>query len=323
MLTIILFIVGFFLVIKGADLLVDGGASIAKKLKISDLAVGLTIVAFGTSAPELAVNVFSALKGTTDIAISNALGSNMFNIMLILGISAIIYPLKVTKGTVWKEIPFSLLAAVLIGVMANDIFFDGSTFSALTRIDGIVLLAFFVIFLYYTYGMSKDLSNTGNTEASTIKLMSGLKSTLYILLGMAGLITGGHFVVEGAIFIAKNLGLSDSLIGLTIVAAGTSAPELAASAVAAYKKNADIAVGNCVGSNIFNIFLVLGTTSIIKPLPFSMNNNTDVLVVIYASIILFVSAFVGRKHVIDRWQGVFLVFSYLAYMTFVILREVL
>ena len=319
MLTYILFIIGFIALIKGADLLVNGASAIAKKLKVSDLVIGLTVVAFGTSMPELFVNIFASLSGNSAIAIGNILGSNIANILLILGISAIIFPLKVTKGTVWKEIPMSLLAALLMGVMANDYLIDQINNNALTRTDGLALIAFFIIFLYYTFGIAK---NETNTDSVSVNKNYGLfKSVWLILLGLAGLVIGGQWIVNGAIAIAGLLGVSQSLIGLTIVAVGTSLPELATSAMAAYRKNADIAVGNIVGSNIFNIFWILGLSSIIKPLPFQPTNNLDIGMTIFSTFLLFLWMFVGKKRILQRWQGLSFISLYTGYIIFLILQD--
>jgi len=316
MLTYLLFVVGFGILIKGADWLVDGASSLAKRLKIPVIVIGLTIVAFGTSAPELIVNIFASAQGRTEIAIGNILGSNIFNIFLILGISAIIFPLAVKKNTVWKEIPLSLLAAVALGLMANDVLLDGATTSAITRIDGLMLLAFFIIFLWYIYGISK----CEGEEEIKIKEIGVPKSLLFIGLGLVCLIFGGKWIVDGAVQLATALGVSESLIGLTIVAAGTSLPELATSAVAAYKHNADIAVGNIVGSNIFNIFLILGVSSIIRPLPFRETSNIDILMTVAASLALFAFMFIGKKKFLERWQGVFFVLVFISYITFLIIK---
>ncbi|OGF26385.1 sodium:proton exchanger [Candidatus Falkowbacteria bacterium RIFOXYB2_FULL_34_18] len=315
MLTYILFIIGFVILIKGANLLVDGAASIANKLKISSIVIGLTIVAFGTSAPEFIVNIFASVQGNTEIAIGNILGSNIANILLILGISAIIYPLATQKNTVWKEIPLSLLAAIILGVLANDTLIDGGIYSGLTRIDGIVLLSFFIIFLYYTFGIAKVSGENNDLE---IKQLSNLKSTIYIIGGLLGLIIGGKWIVDGAIKIAELFNVSQSLIGLTVVAIGTSLPELATSAVAAYKRQTDIAIGNIVGSNIFNIFWILGASALIRPLPFSRNSDLDIIMTILASLILFIIMFVGKKHTIERWQGILMVLLYIGYVAFLI-----
>lgn len=319
MLTYIFLIAGFILLIKGANFLVDGSSSIAKKLKIPSIVIGLTVVAFGTSAPEFIVNIFASIKGTAEIAIGNVLGSNILNILLILGISSMIYPLAVKKNTVWKEIPLSLLAAILVGVLANDKLIDDGTFTGLTRIDGIVFLCFFILFLYYTFEISKIKEKS--SENSRVKEFSYFKSTAYIIGGLAGLIIGGKLIVEAAVEIAASLNVSEALIGLTIVAAGTSLPELATSAVAAYKKQCDIAVGNIVGSNIFNVFWVLGVSAIIRPLPFGPDLNIDIVVTILASVILFLTMFIGRRHVLERWQGVLMVVVYIGYLVFLINRQ--
>lgn len=318
MIEYIILIAGFALLVKGADLLVDGASSLARKFGISTLVIGLTIVAFGTSAPELIVNIFASIRGNTDIAIGNILGSNIANILLILGISSIITPLSIVKGTVWKEIPLSLLAIVVVAIMANDFVIDGRSFSELTRIDGLVLVSFFVIFLYYTYGISKVESGK---ESAQIKDRPLFKSVLMIVAGLAGLIIGGKWIVDATIEIAQNLGISQAIIGLTIVAVGTSLPELATSAVAAYKKNTDIAVGNIVGSNIFNIFWILGISAVINPLPFSSLLMRDVLVTIFATILLFVFMFLGKRHTLERWQGFGFIALYVGYIALLIAQE--
>ncbi|MBS3945794.1 MAG: calcium/sodium antiporter [Melioribacter sp.] len=315
MLTYILFIIGFYILIKGADLLVDGSASIAKKLSISNIVIGLTIVAFGTSAPELIVNIFASVQGNTEIAIGNVLGSNIANILLILGIAAIIYPISAKKNTVLKEIPFSLLAALLVAITANDMLIDGNTTSAITRIDGLVFIGFFIIFLYYTFSITKSDTDINETP---VKELSNTKSLLYILTGLIGLVVGGKWIVDGAVKIAESFNVSQSLIGLTVVAVGTSLPELATSAVAAYKKQTDIAIGNVVGSNIFNVFWILGVSAIIRPLPFNITSNADLFVNILASIILFFAMYVGKKHVLERWQGVILLLFYISYITYLV-----
>ncbi len=317
MIEIILLIIGFVLLIKGADLLVNGASSIARSLKISDLAIGLTVVAFGTSMPELFVNIMASIRGDAGIAMGNILGSNIANILLILGISSIIFPLSVTKGTVWKEIPLSLLAALMLGVLANDHLIDKSEFSGLTRIDGLVLISFFIIFLYYSFSIAKRVE--GMDELVPSKKYGMVKSSLLVIIGLIGLALGGKLIVEGAVYIASALGVTQSFIGVTVVAVGTSLPELATSAMAAYKKNAEIAVGNVVGSNIFNIFWVLGLSSLIKPIPFQARNNIDVSVVILSSVLLFVTMFTGKKHLLDKWEGITFVVLYVSYITFLII----
>lgn len=318
MLTYLLFILGFVLLIKGADLLVDGASAVARRFRISPLVIGLTIVAFGTSAPELIVNLFASFQGNTEIAIGNILGSNIANILLILGISALIYPVTAQKSTLWKEIPFSLLAALSVGVLANDAWIDGAGFSALTRIDGLILLGFFVVFLYYIGSIMRAVHDEPTSEAP--KTMTATRSIVFILVGLLALVIGGKWIVDGAVTIAVALGISQSLIALTIVAVGTSLPELATSVVAAYKKQSDIAIGNVVGSNIFNIFFILGTSAVIRPLPFLANSAFDVLMTIGASIILFTLLFIGKKMVVDRWQGALMVLIYCGYVVFLVIR---
>jgi len=314
----VLLVIGFVLLIKGADLLVDGASSMARRFHVSDLVIGLTVVAFGTSTPELFVNIIASFRGTTDIAIGNVLGSNICNVFLILGVSSMIYPLSVTKGTVWKEIPLSLLAALLLGILANDHLIDKRDPSALTRVDGLVFLSFFIIFLYYSFSTAKRIE--GMEDHVPSKEYGLGKSLLLVTLGLIGLTLGGKWIVGGAVHLAPRLGMSQSLVGLTIVAVGTSLPELATSAMAAYKKNAEIAVGNVVGSNIFNIFFVLGISSVIKSLPFQTKNHVDIGVVILASIFLFFAMFTGKKRSLDRWEGIIFLALYAGYIIFVIIQ---
>jgi cation:H+ antiporter len=317
--TYLLFIAGFVLLIKGAYFLVDGASAIARRFNVSDLVIGLTVVAFGTSTPELFVNIIASAKGNTDLAIGNILGSNIANVFLILGVSSIIYPLKVNKGTVWKEIPFSLLAALVLGFMANDRLIDQKNYSALTRIDGLILLSFFAIFMYYSYGIAGEIE--GVEQHVQMEHKSTAASCFYIGAGLAALIFGGKWIVDGAVVIAKNFGMSESLIGLTVVAVGTSLPELATSAAAAHRRNAEIAVGNVVGSNIFNIFFVLGISSIIKPLPFHIKDNLDIGVAILSSLLLFLFMFTGKKRSLDRWEGAVFLVLYAAYIVFLLIKK--
>jgi cation:H+ antiporter len=314
----ILLVIGFALLIKGADWLVDGASSIARRFNVSDLVIGLTVVAFGTSSPELFVNIIASLKGNTEIAIGNVLGSNIANTFLILGISSIIYPLTVGTGTVWKEIPLSLLAAIVLGILANDQLIDKREFSVLTRIDGLVFLSFFAVFMYYSVNIAKKIK--GMEEHVPAKEYGFIKALLLVLFGLFGLALGGQWIIDGAVYMALSLGMSQSLAGLTIVAVGTSLPELATSAVAAKKRNVEIAIGNVVGSNIFNIFFVLGISSVVKPLPFNIKSNIDVGVVIFASLLLLACMFTGKKHSLDRWEGVIFVVFYTVYITYLIIR---
>jgi len=310
----LLFLPGFYLLIKGADILVEGASSLAKRLKVSDLVIGLTIVALGTSAPELAVNISASYKGQTGIAISNVLGSNIANILLILGVSSIIRNVTVKENTVWKEIPFSLLAAIIVFLQANDVFFGAGTKNQISRNDGLEMLAFFIIFLYYIFSIAKE-ENIFEDEIPKLQLSLG-KSIIYIIIGLILLPLGSDWVVNGAVRVAKFFGISEAYIGLTIVAIGTSLPEMATSIVAAYKKNSDISIGNVVGSNIFNVFLILGISSVIRPLEFSTKNNVDVVMTVLASLILFFSLFVGKKHEVERSQGILFLLIYIIYLIF-------
>lgn len=309
--------VGLLLLVKGADWLVDGASSLATRLGVAPIVIGLTIVAFGTSMPELVVNLFASWSGNTDIAIGNVVGSNIVNILLILGIAGCICPLAVKSNTVWKEVPMALLAAALVWVMANDGVLAGNGPDRLDRIDGIALLAFFIIFLYYTFGISKVESGS----AETVEKLPVGRSWLLVLGGITALAVGGKFSVDGAVIIAQGLGVSERIIGLTIVAIGTSLPELLTSAVAAYKKNADIAVGNVVGSNIFNVFWILGLSASIRPLPFMPQNGFDVLVAVGATFLLFIAMFVGKRHMLERWQAATFIMLYVAYLTSLVLWQ--
>lgn len=317
--TYFLFIIGFVLLIKGADLLVDGASAIAKRLHVSDLIIGLTVVAFGTSLPELAVNIFAGTKGNTGLAIGNVLGSNIANVLLILGVATVIRPLTIKSVTVWKEIPFSLLAAILVFILANDKFIDHKEWMLLSRIDGLVLICFFVIFVFYIFE-SMRIARPAEISQLPEKPMSTMRSIIYVALGIVFLVLGGNWIVTNAVAIARKFQVSENLIGLSIIAIGTSLPELATSAVAAYKKNADIAVGNVVGSNIFNIFFVLAISAIIRPLPFQHSCNYDIGLVVLSSLLLFAFIFIGKKHLLERWQGALFLVLYFVYLAYIIKR---
>lgn len=317
MLTYILFVIGLVLLIFAANWLVEGSSSLAKRLNIPDLIIGLTIVAFGTSTPELVVNLYAGSSGQTDIAIGNVVGSNIFNVLFILGLAAILKPVNAHVNTTWKEIPLALLAALVLGICANDIFFDGATRSHLTRTDGLIMLAFFAIFMYYIV----DVARNSKEQGEQVNVIPLWKSLLYIALGLAGLIFGGQWIVEGAVVMAKAAGLSEAVIGLTIVAAGTSLPELATSAVAAYKGNSDIALGNVVGSNIFNIFFILGITSTLYDLPFRPEANIDILMNIFTSLLLFIFLFTGSGRRINRIEGGIFIIIYIAYVVYLLMQQ--
>ncbi len=316
-LSIFLVLIGLAVLIVGGESLVRGASSIAKRLKVAPIVIGLTIVAFGTSAPELAVNLFSAFKGSTDIAVGNVVGSNIANILLILGISALIRSLKVQKNTTWKEIPLALLGIVLVYIFGNDVFFDGGSTNILTRTDGFALMALFLIFMYYTFGITKVTENTGADE---VKMYTWIHSILLTIGGLIGLVFGGKLLVDNAIVLAELAGMSEALIGLTIVAVGTSLPELVTSIIAVKHGHDDLAIGNIVGSNIFNVFWILGLTSTILPLPISNAVQIDILVNIGASLLLFFFMFVHTKHRLNRWQGAMFVLLYVGYVGYLVMR---
>lgn len=323
---------GFILLIKGADWLVDGATSIAKRMGVSDLMIGLTVVSFGTSAPELIVNIIASLQGNADIAIGNIVGSNISNTLLILGVTALIAPLAVQRSTVLKEIPFMLLASATLLIMANDHIVDGYPLSELSRSDGLAFIGFFIIFLYYTFGIRHNgvEDEDGHSKAhKPVWKASGL-----FICGLIGLGIGGNLAVEGAVSIALMIGISEALVGLTVVALGTSLPELAASIVAARKGNADIAVGNIVGSNIFNIFWILGISAIIKPLPFQPALNSDLLTVLASTVLLFFLIHNGGLHrrlllwwqqekdyTLKRYEGAILFAGYVLYIGYIVYRD--
>lgn len=316
---ILLLIIGLIILVVGGDLFVRGAASVAKKWKVSTIVIGLTVVAFGTSAPELIVNIFSAVQGASDLAVGNVLGSNISNILLVLGIAALVRPLTVKEGTTWKEIPLGVLAVVVFFFLVNDdMFNNGGSVNFLSRSDGLVLISFFVIFLTYTFGLSK-----AEGEHEDIKAYSWLLSTVYLIVGIVALTFGGKLMVDNGVLLARLAGLSELFIGLTITAVGTSLPELATSVIAAYRGHVDLAVGNVVGSNIFNILWVLGLTPVISPMVISPEVNTDIFVALGAAALLFVFMFTGgrfRRHKLQRVEAVFFLAMYVGYIGFVVMR---
>lgn len=319
LLTITLLLVGFVILIKGADFLVGGASSVAKKYNISNIAIGLTVVSFGTSTPELLVSITSSLKGYNSAAFGNIIGSNNFNLLFILGVAGIIYPLVVLRNTVRYEVPLSLLAIVVLYVLVNDVAFWGAEANVLSRVDALILLGFFTFFMFYVY---RTMTNaTDLDQGESIKLYSTPISIGLVVLGLSLLVGGGTMVVDNAIEIAKYYGLSDKLIGLTILAAGTSLPELATSAVAAYKKNTDIAIGTVIGSNIFNIFFILAATGLVQPLQFDDAMNFDIYVLATATVVLMIFMFTLNKNKLDRWEAVLMLLSYIAYTVYLIGME--
>lgn len=313
---ILLLLIGLVLLVKGADWLVDGASVLAKKRNVSDLAIGLTIVAFGTSAPELVVNVVAASGNYPDIVFGNIIGSNNFNLFVILGLSGLIIPLSVQSSTVWKEIPYSLFAAIVVLVMVNNFLLSGGM--DISRMDAGILLVLFAAFLYY---VATQLKTEEGGEKMEVKDYSQLKIWTLILIGLGGLVLGGKLVVDNAVSMAQSLGVSEKIIGLTIVAAGTSLPELATSVVAAYRKNTDIAIGNIIGSNIFNLLLILGVSGLVRPLEFNPSFNTDIYILMGGTIFLFLAMFTGKRKKLDRWEAFILLATYLLYTGYLVGME--
>lgn len=315
MVNILLLLVGFAALIIGADKLVDGASNLAQRLGIPNIVIGLTIVAFGTSAPELVVNVFAAVEGSTEMVLGNVIGSNLFNVLGILGICAIINPLTVENNTTWLEIPLSLLAAVAVWIVANDVLLDETSTNLITRTDGLILLLFFAIFLVYNITLSQKTSDDAEIEA---KHYTYIKSAIFIALGLAGLVIGGRLIVNSAVNIAQMFGMSERVIGLTIVSIGTSLPELATSVVAVRRKNVDIAIGNVVGSNIFNIFFVLGVSTVVNSVPVQAASFVDIALNIFAGLLLFIFLFTGQGRRLERWEGIIFLSLYIAYIIYLL-----
>ena len=319
MLDIVFLIGGLALILLGANGLTDGAAAVAKRFHISDLVIGLTIVAFGTSAPELVISTMAALGGSAEMAIGNMVGSNIFNVLAIIGVTAMVMPIKVGEGTMSKEIPLVILCSFVLAFMANDVILDGGSRNIISRIDGLVLLGFFLIFMRYTFAIAR--SGNAEEEETKIKEMPIWKSALFIAGGLAGLIYGGQLFVDGASGIASSLGVSESIIGLTIVAGGTSLPELATSVTAALKKNPGIAIGNVIGSCLFNIFFVLGVSATISPLSLGGINNVDMVVLVSSAILFWLVGWFFKKRTITRVEGALLVICYIAYTAYLIAQQ--
>lgn len=312
----LILIVTLAVITYGANLLTMGAVAIAQRFKISSLTIGLTIVAFGTSAPELAVSLASSLSGSPDMALGNVIGSNVANILLIGGLTALVYPLSVQRSTMYYEIPFMVFISLLLFVFLQDQWVWGSI-PILSRIDGGVFLLLFTLFMLYTFKISKG-KYSETTEESIPSSMGWIKAILFFLLGLSMLILGGKFFVSSAVIIAQAMGVSEAVIGLTIVAVGTSLPELATSMVAAFRKQSDIAIGNIVGSNIFNILLILGTTSVVSPVKALEIKSLDYGLLLLSSVLLFLFSSVFGKARISRIEGGILLLVYGAYITLMI-----
>ncbi|MEO0237074.1 MAG: calcium/sodium antiporter [candidate division WOR-3 bacterium] len=314
----IIFLISLLVLIKSADFFVAGSSSIAKHFNVSQMVIGLTLVSMGTSLPEFVINIISSFSKHNEIVLGNIIGSNISNILLILGISGLINPIVVKKNTTYKEIPFSFFAAFILFIFLNDKFINGSNFSnSLSKSEGIVLLIFFVCFLYYVIKIVK----VEPVVEENIKVFSFKKSLVFIVLGMVFLFISAKFLVSSAIFIARFLRISEAFISLTVVAIGTSLPELVTSAVASYKKNSDIAIGNIIGSNIFNNLFILGISSVINNVEYKTFFNFDLSVLLYSTFLLFGLMFLGKKHSLGKKGSFFMLISYIVYLYLITLRK--
>jgi cation:H+ antiporter len=315
-------VVGLVLVIKGADFLVNGASTIARRLRISEFIIGLTVVSFGTSLPELIISLVSGAEGKTDLIIGNIVGSNIANVLLVLGVAAMIRSLPAANNTVTKEIPFTMIASIVLVFLLNDWFLGDEDTLALTRGDSVILTIFFVLFIAYTASIVRGGNGDEQEWVEQVEHHKPFRSGLEIVGGMVALYFGGDMaVMKGAVPIAESWGMSEAFIGLTVIAIGTSLPELATSAVAAYKNNVDIAVGNVVGSNIFNILFVLGVNSAVGPIAFNSDLNIDLAIMVTTTVLLLVFMYVGRpRRTIHRYEGAAFFVCYVAYIAFVITR---
>ncbi|WP_010194056.1 calcium/sodium antiporter [Bacillus sp. m3-13] len=317
--TYLILLVGFALLIKGADYFVEGSSKIAQTLRVSPMLIGLTIVAFGTSAPEASVSFIAAFEGNSDVAIGNVVGSNIFNVTFILGVTALVFPLAVQNDTIRKEIPFALLGAVSLLILISDVQLQYSEFNLITRTEGILLLLFFAVFLYYVFEMARNSRGKTENENPNVVEPSWMKNIVFTIGGLAGIVFGGYLVVENSIQIALSLGMSETLVGLTIVAVGTSLPELVTSVTAALKKQTEIALGNIVGSNIFNIFFILGASASIHPLAVDPKIFLDMWLMIFVTLLLLIIS--RTHHKISRIEGTILAIIYIVYLAFIIFRN--
>jgi cation:H+ antiporter len=317
LLTITFLVIGLGLLLKGGDWLVSGSSTLARRYGLSELVIGLTIVAFGTSAPELVVSTLAAIDSHPEIALGNVIGSNNFNLFIILGLAGMLSPLSVQESTIRKEIPASLLAALLLLLLGNN-FFTGTTDFMISRTDASILLICFAAFLIY---ISKNIKQTKQIKTQAPKSTQLVKTILLIALGLVALVAGGDMVVTSAIKLAYTFNLSEKIIGLTIVAAGTSLPELATSLVAIRKKSSDIAIGNVIGSNIFNIYLIIGTGGMITPINSSQPFNTDLWLLIGGTSLLLLAMLTGKKKQLDRWEAIILLAIYAVYIVYTTIQD--
>lgn len=330
----ILFVVlGLVLILVGAGWLTDGASAIARRLGLSDLIIGLTVVSFGTSMPEWIISFTASCEGNAPLAVGNVVGSNIFNILAIIGLSALLRPITVGKEVLVTQIPFVILSSAVLLTLCNAGFIDAGGANMITRSDGIILILFFVIFLWHTIhealkqrseeeklGAPAAAQASGETAAPA-KEMSALKSWLMLFAGLAMLLFGGNLFVDGASGLAKGLGVSDGVIGLTIAAIGTSLPELATSAAAALKGQNGIAVGNVIGSNVFNIFFVLGSAAAVAPLTLGSIGNFDLLTLMGASLLFWIFGWFFSKRTFNRYEGALMLLLYIAYMTITVVKS--
>lgn len=312
-------IAGFVLLLKGADWLVDGASSIAKRHRVSDLSIGLTIVAFGTSLPELIVSVFAAVNGSPEIALGNVIGSNIVNTLLVLGVAAIITPLVFQKNTTLREVPLNVIATLTVAALLNDALWNPASSSALSRGDGALLMFLFVVFLWYIFTTGRMKQRVSNQDL--YDRLPYVRSWLAIGFGAVALWVGGRWILENVILISQSLGIGEGVAGLTILAIGTSLPELITSVIAVRKRNMGIAVGNVMGSNMFNLLWILGLTAIIRPVPLN-SMNVDLAVLLVITIALFGALFWWTRHTLERWQGWGFVGLYAGYVALTVLRSI-
>lgn len=317
LLQIFLFLFGLLLVVWGADALVDGASSIARKFGISEFVIGLTIVGMGTSAPEMVVSFIGAIGGNADIAVGNVIGSNIFNTLLILGLTAMILPMNITYLNLKKDIPINIVITVLLLVLGMNFSIFGCGANRLSRVDGLVLLALFCPYMYMSFHF--DTPNNNEEEPGETKKTGW--AILLIVLGLNGLVVGGKLFVDSAVSIAKMLNVSEKFIAVTILAGGTSMPELATCLVAAVKKKGQLALGNIIGSNVFNILLILGGSALIHPLSLEQIGFVDLGILLLSSLVILTSAYIGNKNKIDRIDGIFFVLLEIAYMTWLIMEK--
>lgn len=309
-------VIGFVALVKGADWLVDGASAIAKQFGISDLVIGLTVVAFGTSMPEFVVNMVSVVEGSTDLAITNVLGSNIINTFVILGLTALVYPIASQKRSRDFDIPMSIIAGVLVLIFVAIQLPFGEETRGIGRIGGVVLLLLFGYFLYNTFRHAKDHPEENELANEEVKVIPTRRAVALILGGLIGLCVGGELIVKSAVDIAMRMGVSEAIIGLTIVALGTSLPELATSVIAATKHNSDIALGNVFGSNIFNVFFVLATSALVNPLPAYDGIELDAVMAALGSIIVWMAVKTNKERAVKRWAGALLLLVYAGYLTY-------